>query len=196
MFVFMSYLNTLAVWIMRNKTYHSAYKDIELNPPHRNASPNRETLLNYNYCVFGHHTWPSFLFKTQLSGERILSPSSGKDIFSWAQLLMSKNTIVVLIYHRYKILEPGYGSRYSDWLRAGRQRGWSSSPGRVKYFLFCAASRPALGLTQLPIQWVLRALSLGVKRPGRETDHSHPTSAEVKKMWIHFPIRLHGVVLN
>jgi hypothetical protein len=27
-------------------------------------------------------------------------------------------------------------SRYSDWLRAGRPRGWSSSPGRVKNFLF------------------------------------------------------------
>jgi hypothetical protein len=28
------------------------------------------------------------------------------------------------------------------------------------------------------------ALSSGVKRPGREIDHSPPTSAEVKKMWI------------
>jgi hypothetical protein len=27
----------------------------------------------------------------------------------------------------------------------------------------------------------------GVKRPGRETDHSPPTSAEVKKMWIYTP---------
>jgi hypothetical protein len=25
----------------------------------------------------------------------------------------------------------------------------------------------------------------GVKRPGREADHSPPTSAEVKKMWIY-----------
>jgi hypothetical protein len=41
--------------------------------------------------------------------------------------------------------------------------------------------------------------SPGVKQLGREADHSPPTSAEVKKMWIyyiHFPIRLHGVVLN
>jgi hypothetical protein len=27
----------------------------------------------------------------------------------------------------------------------------------------------------------------GVKRPGREADHSPPTSAEVKKMWIYTP---------
>jgi hypothetical protein len=38
----------------------------------------------------------------------------------------------------------------------------------------------------------------GVKRPGREADHSPPTSAEVRKMWvyIHSPIRLHDIVLN
>jgi hypothetical protein len=31
-------------------------------------------------------------------------------------------------------LEPGQRSRYSDWLRAGRPRGRSSSPGSVKIF--------------------------------------------------------------
>jgi hypothetical protein len=39
--------------------------------------------------------------------------------------------------------------------------------------------------TQPPIQWVPGALSLGVKRQGRETDHSPPTSAEIKKAWIY-----------
>jgi len=33
----------------------------------------------------------------------------------------------------------------------------------------------------LPIQWVLGAISLGVKRPGREADHSDTSSAEVKE---------------
>jgi hypothetical protein len=33
-------------------------------------------------------------------------------------------------------------------------------------------SRTALGPTQPPIQWVSGALSLGVKRPGREADRS------------------------
>jgi hypothetical protein len=39
----------------------------------------------------------------------------------------------------------------------------------------------------------------GAKRPGSEADHSPPTSAEVKKMWIYTstpPIRLQDVVLN
>jgi hypothetical protein len=47
------------------------------------------------------------------------------------------------------------------------------------------SSRPALGSTQPPMQLVSEALSQGVKRPGREADHSSPTSAEVKKMWIY-----------
>jgi hypothetical protein len=46
-------------------------------------------------------------------------------------------------------------------------------------------SRPALGSTQPPIQWVPGALSSGVKLPGREAVHPTPPSAEVKKMWIY-----------
>jgi hypothetical protein len=48
-------------------------------------------------------------------------------------------------------------------------------------FLFTTASRTVLGPTQPPIQWVPGALSLGVKLPGPETNHSPPTSAEVKE---------------
>jgi hypothetical protein len=35
--------------------------------------------------------------------------------------------------------------------------------------------------TQPPIQWVPGALSLGVKRPGGEADHSPPSNVGVKK---------------
>jgi hypothetical protein len=48
-------------------------------------------------------------------------------------------------------------------------------------FLFTTASRPALGPTQPPIQWVPGALSLGAKRSGRESYQSPPSSAKVKK---------------
>jgi len=43
------------------------------------------------------------------------------------------------------------------------------------------------------------ALSLGVKQPERDADHSLPSSAEVKEcveLYLHSPIRLHGVVLR
>jgi len=70
---------------------------------------------------------------------------------------------------------------------------------------------PALGPTQLAIQWVSGALYLGVKLLGRESDHYLPPSAEVKNAWnytstptyalmvwclIKRRIRLPGVVLG
>jgi hypothetical protein len=55
----------------------------------------------------------------------------------------------------------------------------------MKNFLFSTPSIPALVSTQPPIQWVPEALCQGVKRLGREGDHSPPASAEVKKMWIY-----------
>jgi hypothetical protein len=81
--------------------------------------------------------------------------------------------------------EPGWRSRYSDWLRDGRAKDQSSSLDRVKNFLFSTSSRPALGSNQPLIQWVQGSLSPGVKWPGREADHSPPASAEAKKIRIY-----------
>jgi hypothetical protein len=44
-----------------------------------------------------------------------------------------------------------------------------------------------------------RDSSLGIKLPGRETDHSSPSSAKVKNAWSYTstpPVRLHGVMLG
>jgi hypothetical protein len=57
----------------------------------------------------------------------------------------------------------------------------------VKNFPFSTSSGPALGSTQPPIELVPGAFSPGVKRPGREANHSPPASAEVKKMWMYTP---------
>jgi hypothetical protein len=65
--------------------------------------------------------------------------------------------------------------------------------------LFYTVSRPALGPTQPPMQGVPGTLSLGVKGPGCEADHSPPSSVKVKNAWNYtttHPIRLHGVVLS
>jgi hypothetical protein len=67
--------------------------------------------------------------------------------------------------------------------------GFDSRQG-LGIFLFTTASRTALGPSQPPIQWVQGPLSVGVKRPGREADHSSPSSAEVKEwleLYIHSP---------
>jgi hypothetical protein len=83
--------------------------------------------------------------------------------------------------------------------------GWTigilgfDSQRRLGIFLFTTASRTVLGPTQPPIQWVPGALSLGVKRPEREDDHSPPPSAEVKEcveLYLPSPIRLYDVVLS
>jgi hypothetical protein len=48
--------------------------------------------------------------------------------------------------------------------------------------LFSTSSKPALGSTQPPTQWVPR-----MKRPGLEGNHSSPSSAVVKKSWTTYP---------
>jgi hypothetical protein len=66
-------------------------------------------------------------------------------------------------------------------------------------FLFATVSRTALEPTQPPFQWVPGALSLGVKRPEHEADHSPPYGADVKDAWSYTstpPVRLHGVALS
>jgi hypothetical protein len=65
------------------------------------------------------------------------------------------------------------------------ERGWRLNCSRVKNFLFSTSSRPVLGSTQPPSQWVLAALTPGVKQPGCEVDHSLQTSAKVKKTCIY-----------
>jgi hypothetical protein len=54
--------------------------------------------------------------------------------------------------------------------------------------IFSSPRRPDRLLGPPNLQWVPGALSPGVKWLGREDDHSPPTSAEVKKMWIYTSI--------
>jgi hypothetical protein len=67
----------------------------------------------------------------------------------------------------------------------------------LSIFHFTTASRPALGPTRAPIQWVPGVLSLVVKRPGREADRSPSSSAKFKNAWSYTStplVRLHGVL--
>lgn len=65
-------------------------------------------------------------------------------------------------------------------------------PGRGKVLLFSIALRPASGPTQPLIQWLEGSLSLVVKLPVDEADHSAASSAEAKNGA--YAIRLHGLV--
>jgi hypothetical protein len=60
--------------------------------------------------------------------------------------------------------------------------GWGLgvlAPTRTRNVSPLLSGQTVLGSHQPPVQWIPR-----VKRPGREADHSHPTSAEVKNTWI------------
>jgi hypothetical protein len=64
-------------------------------------------------------------------------------------------------------------------------------------FLFAIACRPALGVHPASSPMGNRGLSLGVKRPGREADHSHSSGADVKNAWIYTsPVLRHEDVLS
>jgi hypothetical protein len=65
---------------------------------------------------------------------------------------------------------------------AGLQAGWSGVRVPIGARNF-SHHRVQMGPTQPPIQWVPGALSLGLKRPGREVNHAPPSSAEVKNPW-------------
>jgi hypothetical protein len=66
--------------------------------------------------------------------------------------------------------------QYGVWLQGGRPDDRSSIPGRgERIFPVASVSRPALGPTQLPVQWVPGILSPGVKsgRGMTLTTHAH-----------------------
>jgi hypothetical protein len=101
------------------------------------------------------------------------SPENFPMILKWARKTQGKKTVPITEVIWFTVC-----TIYSDWLRAGRS-GFDSRR-RMGIFLFDTISRPALRSTQPPIQWVPGPPSLGLKRPGREADHSPPSSAEVK----------------
>jgi hypothetical protein len=61
---------------------------------------------------------------------------------------------------------------------------WLDDRG-VKNSHFSMSFRPALGSTQLPIEWVPGAISPVIKWPGRETDHSQLVPRSRKRGSIH-----------
>jgi hypothetical protein len=80
--------------------------------------------------------------------------------------------------------------------------GWMigcSSPGRDWEFFYSSPRPDRLSsLPKPPIRWVPGAHPVGIKRRGREANHSPTSSAEVKNAssYTSTPIRLYGVMLS
>jgi hypothetical protein len=89
------------------------------------------------------------------------------------------NNVVTLILGRYRFQNMTGLSACTGWTIGFL--GFDSQRGLGIFLFITAMSSTALGPTQPPIQWVPGALSLGVKRSGRESNHSPESSAEVKE---------------
>jgi hypothetical protein len=63
--------------------------------------------------------------------------------------------------------------------------GRNSNPGRGKNFFLLHVVQTVSGCARPPIQWAPGDFSSGLKRLGREADHSSPPSDKVKKTWIY-----------
>jgi hypothetical protein len=96
--------------------------------------------------------------------------------------------IIINNVHNYEYIETGYRSLHRESLQAGRSKYLSLSSSRVMNLYYLVSSRPVLGSTQLRIQLVPGNFTLGMKRQGREAEHSSTTSSDVKKMWVHTSI--------
>jgi hypothetical protein len=84
-------------------------------------------------------------------------------------------------------------SRYSDDLQAERP-GFNSQKGQ-DFSLLHSVQTESEAPPQPPIQCVLGALSSGIKRKGREANHSPPFCSEIKNGGA-IPSCLQGSVLN
>ena len=96
---------------------------------------------------------------------------SSKTLASLVRLQIMKPTRrkpdIIVIFITLRINGNTIKAVYSDWLRAGRfgiESRWGGGD-------FPHLSRPVLGSTQPPVQWV-PGLSRGKERPGRDADPS------------------------
>jgi hypothetical protein len=91
----------------------------------------------------------------------------------------------------------GIAQSYSDWLQAGRSNDRGSILGGG--WEFFSSTQTGSWAQSASYLMGTGALSLGVKRPGREANHLPPSSADVKEyveLYLHFPIRLNGVMFS
>jgi hypothetical protein len=111
------------------------------------------------WCYFRLSSHVDWLVEANVSEKRAVS------IFR-AEVCGRPGTIYIFIY-----MEPRW-CQYSVWLRSGWP-GFDPRQGQ-RIFPLTSASRPALGPTQPPIQWLPGALSPGVKRGRGVMLTTHP----------------------
>jgi hypothetical protein len=101
---------------------------------------------------------------------------------------------IVCVFNEIMISECSLRTRIAQSVQPldGRP-GFNSRQGQ-EIFMYSTVSRPALGPMQPPVQCIPGTLSPGVKRPGCEVDLLPPS--RMMDLYLHSPIRHHGIVLN
>jgi hypothetical protein len=159
----------------QNDHRHTSLKPHTLNRPHFVRSLRKCMKLTRNGDVVS-------LFPDILPPEQRNDTTLRRHRAVQGQLHSGKCRAIVIPKH---ILPQYYsrvssGSIVSDYGLDDRAIGVRSPAGQ-RIFPLASVSRPALGPTQPPVLCVPGVLSPGVKaRPGRDADHSPPSSAEVK----------------
>jgi hypothetical protein len=90
-------------------------------------------------------------------------------------------------------MEPGQRSGYSDWLRAGRPRSGSSSPGSQEFYLLHIVQT---GSGAHPASYPIGTRSKEAGAWIWPLTSNYCQGQENVDLYIHSPTRLHGVVLN
>jgi hypothetical protein len=130
------------------------------------------------YCIF-----PSVLFIDQMNADLYLRINAcrNKPHYNISRVFQIRNG-------RDSSVGTAIGLRTERSGRSGFESRWG-----LGIFLFATASRPALGPNQPHIQWVS-----GVKRPGRQYDHSQHLVQSLRMRGAIPPstIYLHDVVLR
>jgi hypothetical protein len=109
-------------------------------------------------------------------------------------------TLDAILQHFIQVLNPG-GKLRCFWIINSAVRKYNIKNTRFIVSAVGKYHRGQNGSGVHPASYPMGtgALSLGVKRPGREAEHSPPSSAEVKNAWNYTStpsICLHGVVLS
>jgi hypothetical protein len=77
----------------------------------------------------------------------------------------------------------GWRIQYKEEVSGCYGSNLGSVPARIDRNLFVKTSRPAVGLTLPPAQWVPGKQTQGEKQSGSEAVHSHPFRAQIKNWW-------------
>lgn len=84
------------------------------------------------------------------------------------------------------------GARIAQSLRTRQPKNYRSIPSKGKRFSIFRSFQTCLGPTQPHIHCTAGAVSSGVKRSERETDHSLPSVADVRNAWHDISTLLHA----